>query len=125
TDSEINIEPDGKVYITAPNEDILNTILERINQLLAEPEEGKIYEGVVTELKEFGALVQILPNYVGLLHISQIADKYIKDIRKELHVGDKVKVKVIKIEDDGKIQLSKKAVDGGNNNSKKEVPGEK
>jgi polyribonucleotide nucleotidyltransferase len=117
TDSEINIEPDGKVYITAPNENILNTILERINQLLAEPEEGKVYEGVVVDLKDFGALVQILPNYVGLLHISQISDKFIKDIRKELHIGDKVKVKVLKIEDDGKIQLSKKAVDGEKKNN--------
>jgi len=117
TDSEINIEPDGKVYITAPNENILNTILERINQLLAEPEEGKVYDGVVVDLKDFGALVQILPNYVGLLHISQISDKFIKDIRKELHIGDKVKVKVLKIEDDGKIQLSKKAVDGEKKNN--------
>jgi predicted RNA-binding protein with RPS1 domain len=48
------------------------------------------------------------------LHISQISDKFIKDIRKELHIGEKVKVKVIKIEEDGKIQLSKKAVTGGN-----------
>lgn len=111
TDSEINIDPDGKVYITAPNEKILETILGRINELLAEPEEGKIYDGVVVEVKDFGALVQILPNYIGLLHISQISDKYVKDIKKEIHVGDKVRVKVLKIENDGKIVLSKKALE--------------
>lgn len=108
TDSEINIEPDGKVFIAAPNEEIGKDILDKINSLLAEPEVGKIYEGRVVELKDFGALVQILPNYVGLLHISQISDKFIKDIRKELQVGEKVVVKVTKIEDDGKIQLTRK-----------------
>jgi len=111
TDSEINIDPDGKVYITAPNEKVLQTILDRINELLAEPEEGKVYDGVVVEVKDFGALVQILPNYIGLLHISQISDKYVKDIKKEIHIGDKVRVKVLKIENDGKIVLSKKALE--------------
>ncbi len=112
TNSEINIESDGKVFITAPDEKTLNTIVLRINELIAEPEEGKIYDGVVVELKDFGALVQILPNYVGLLHISQISDKYIKDIRKELHVGEKIKVKVVKIDDEGKIQLSARLIKG-------------
>jgi len=112
TNSEINIESDGKVFITAPDEKTLNTIVLRINELIAEPEEGKIYDGVVVELKDFGALVQILPNYVGLLHISQISDKYIKDIRKELHVGEKIKVKVVKIDDEGKIQLSARSIKG-------------
>ncbi len=117
TESEINIEPDGKVYITATNEKIGAEIMDKINELLAEPEVGKIYEGSVVELKDFGALVQILPNYVGLLHISQISDKFVKDIRKELHVGEKVLVKVMKIEDDGKIQLTKKFGDKNNNNN--------
>lgn len=120
TESEINIEPDGKVYITASNEKIGAEILDKINELLAEPEVGKIYEGSVVELKDFGALVQILPNYVGLLHISQISDKFVKDIRKELHVGEKVLVKVMKIEDDGKIQLTKKFGNRNNNNNREE-----
>lgn len=120
TESEINIEPDGKVYITASNEKIGAEILDKINELLAEPEVGKIYEGSVVELKDFGALVQILPNYVGLLHISQISDKFVKDIRKELHVGEKVLVKVMKIEDDGKIQLTKKFGNRNNNNIREE-----
>ena len=108
SDSEINIEPDGKVYIAAPNEEIGRAIEQKVLDLVAEPEEGKIYHGVVVDVKDFGALVQILPNYVGLLHISQISDKFVKDIRKEVHTGDKFDVKVVKVEDDGKIQLTRK-----------------
>lgn len=113
TNSEINIESDGKIFITAPDEKTLNTIVSKISDLIAEPEEGKIYEGVIVELKDFGALVQILPNYIGLLHISQVSDKYIKDIRKELHVGEKIKVKVVKIDEEGKIQLSARSIKVG------------
>lgn len=120
TDSEINIEPDGKVYIAAPNEKIGADIVYKVNELLAEPEVGKIYEGTIVELKDFGALVQILTNYIGLLHISQVSDKFVKDIRKELHVGEKVMVKVIKVEEDGKIQLTRKFGDKRNSNNEKE-----
>jgi len=114
TEAEINIEADGKVYIAAPDEEIGAAILSKINELTQEPEVGKVYEGSIVELKDFGALVQILPNYVGLLHISQISDRFVKDIRKELHVGEKVTVKVMKVEDDGKIQLTKK-IDNNSN----------
>jgi polyribonucleotide nucleotidyltransferase len=115
TDSEINIEPDGKVYIAAPNEEIGREIEQKVLDIVAEPEEGKIYNGVVVDIKDFGAIVQILPNYSGLLHISQISEKYVKDIRKEVHIGDKFDVKVMKVEDDGKIQLTKKF---NNNNNR-------
>ncbi len=108
TGSEINIEPDGQVFITTPDEETGAKIIDKINSLITEPEEGKIYNGVVKEIKDFGAIVQILPNYSGLLHVSQISDKYVKDIRKEVHIGDKVVVKVLKVEGDGKIQLTKK-----------------
>jgi polyribonucleotide nucleotidyltransferase len=108
TDSEINIEPDGKVYIAAQSEDIGREIEQKVLDLVAEPEVGKIYHGIVVDVRDFGALVQILPNYVGLLHISQVSEKFVKDIRKEVHIGDKFEVKVMKVEDDGKIQLTRK-----------------
>jgi len=108
TDSEINIEPDGKVYIAASSEELGRDIKQKILDLVAEPEVGKIYHGVVVDVRDFGALVQILPNYVGLLHISQFSDKFVKDIRKEVRTGDKFNVKVMKVEDDGKIQLTRK-----------------
>ncbi|NCQ52584.1 MAG: polyribonucleotide nucleotidyltransferase, partial [Caldiserica bacterium] len=66
TDSEINIEPDGKVYIAASSEELGRDIKQKILGLVAEPEVGKIYHGVVVDVRDFGALVQILPNYVGL-----------------------------------------------------------
>lgn len=116
TDSEINIEPDGKVYIAASSEELGRDIEQKILDLVAEPEVGKIYHGVVVDVRDFGALVQILPNYVGLLHISQFSDKFVKDIRKEVRTGDKFDVKVMKLEDDGKIQLTRKFV---NNDSQK------
>ncbi|MGB9695062.1 MAG: polyribonucleotide nucleotidyltransferase [Caldisericaceae bacterium] len=107
TGSEVNIEPDGEVFVATPDEEIGKMIVDKINALIAEPEEGKIYNGVVTDVRDFGAIVQILPNYTGLLHVSQISDKYVKDVRKEIHIGDKVVVKVLKLEPDGKIQLTK------------------
>jgi polyribonucleotide nucleotidyltransferase len=116
TDSEINIEPDGKVYIAASSEELGRDIEQKILDLVAEPEVGKIYHGVVVDVRDFGALVQILPNYVGLLHISQFSDKFVKDIRKEVRTGDKFNVKVMKVEDDGKIQLTRKFA---NNDSQK------
>lgn len=116
TDSEINIEPDGKVYIAASSEELGRDIKQKILGLVAEPEVGKIYHGVVVDVRDFGALVQILPNYVGLLHVSQISDKFVKDIRKEVRTGDKFDVKVMKVEDDGKMQLTRKFA---NNDSQK------
>ena len=121
TDSEINIEPDGKVYIAASSEELGRDIKQKILGLVAEPEVGKIYHGVVVDVRDFGALVQILPNYVGLLHVSQISDKFVKDIRKEVRTGDKFDVKVMKVEDDGKIQLTRKFANNDSQKKNKEV----
>ena len=121
TDSDINIEPDGKVFISAPNEEIGNKLKEKILALVEEPEVGKVYLGKVVEIRDFGAFVQILPNSVGLLHVSQISDKYIKDIHKELHVGDEFLVKVMKVDENGKIQLTKKGVKQTKTHGKKQI----
>lgn len=120
TDSEINIEPDGKVYIAASSEELGRDIKQKILGLVAEPEVGKIYHGVVVDVRDFGALVQILPNYVGLLHVSQISDKFVKDIRKEVRTGDKFDVKVMKVEDDGKMQLTRKFANNDSQEKNKE-----
>ncbi|MCX6087941.1 MAG: polyribonucleotide nucleotidyltransferase [Caldiserica bacterium] len=120
TDSEISIEPDGKVYIAASSEELGRDIKQKILGLVAEPEVGKIYHGVVVDVRDFGALVQILPNYVGLLHVSQISDKFVKDIRKEVRTGDKFDVKVMKVEDDGKMQLTRKFANNDSQEKNKE-----
>lgn len=119
TDADINIEPDGKVFISAPNEEIGNMLKDKVLALVEEPEVGKVYIGKVVEIRDFGAFVQILPSYVGLLHVSQISDRYIRDIRKEVHVGDEFPVKVMKIDENGKIQLTKKGVEKKDNGRKK------
>jgi len=111
TESDVNIEPDGTVYISAPDGEIGEQIRAQIIGLLEEPEVNKIYTGKVVDIKDFGAFVQILPNSVGLLHVSQLSDKFVKDIRKEIKVGDEVKVRVMKVEGNGKIQLTRKGLE--------------
>ena len=111
TESDINIQPDGKVYISAPNMEIGENIRKKIKALLEEPEVGKIYTGKIVEIRDFGAFVQILPNTVGLLHISQLSNKFVKDITKEVHVGEELTVKVTKIDENGKVQLTRKGIE--------------
>ncbi len=119
TESDVNIEPDGTVYISAPDGEIGERIRAQIIGLLEEPEANKIYTGKVVDIKNFGAFVQILPNSVGLLHVSQLSDKFVKDINKEIKVGDEIKVRVMKVEDNGKIQLTRKGLEE-NSSQKKE-----
>jgi len=111
TESDVNIEPDGTVYISAPDGEIGEQIRAQIIGLLEEPEANKIYTGKVVDIKNFGAFVQILPNSVGLLHVSQLSDKFVKDINKEIKIGDEIRVKVMKVEDNGKIQLTRKGLE--------------
>jgi polyribonucleotide nucleotidyltransferase len=111
TEADINIEADGTVYVSAPDTEIGEQIKAQIIGLLEEPEANKIYTGKVVDIKDFGAFVQILPNSVGLLHVSQLSDKFVKDIKKEIKVGDEVKVRVMKVEPNGKIQLTRKGLE--------------
>ncbi len=107
----IEVEDDGTVKIAAVNKASSDAALKRIKEITAEPEMGQIYEGVVKSILNFGAFVEILPGKDGLLHISEIAPHRIQSVEDVLKVGDVVKVKVIGINGDGKIRLSKKAVD--------------
>ena len=81
--------------------------------ITAEAEEGKIYDGTVTGVKDFGAFVEILPGKDGLLHISEIAHHRIEKVEDVMAVGDKLKVKVIDVSNDGKVRLSKKVLEEG------------
>ena len=83
--------------------------IEQIKAITAEAEVGKIYRGKVVGIKEFGAFVEILPDKDGLLHISEIADYRVKNVEDVLKMGDEVWVKVLGIDDRGKIKLSRKA----------------
>jgi polyribonucleotide nucleotidyltransferase len=94
-----------------------------ILDLTAEAELGKIYTGKVVRVEEYGAFVEIMPNLVGLLHISEVAPYRIKSIHDVLHLGDTVTVKVVNIDPaDNKIRLSKKACEEGGGENPDSTP---
>lgn len=104
---DINIDDDGTINIASPNKENAARCKEHIKKMTATPEVGEIYDGVVTKIMDFGAFVEILPGKEGLLHISQIDSKRVEKVSDYLKQGDKVTVKLIKIEN-GKYSLSRK-----------------
>jgi polyribonucleotide nucleotidyltransferase len=106
TGAEVNIEDDGLVTVAGTDAEKIKKALDWIKSLVEEPEVGKIYEGTVVTIKDFGAFVNILPGIDGMLHISQIREgKRLKSVDEVLKVGDKVKVRLVAI-DHGKLSLS-------------------
>jgi polyribonucleotide nucleotidyltransferase len=109
TGAKIDVENDGRVNVAAVDEASANKALKIIKDMMAEAELNKTYLGKVVRLADFGAFVEIFPGTDGLLHISEVAEHRIRDIRDELKEGDQLLVKVISI-DGNKIRLSRKAV---------------
>ena len=109
TGVKIDVEDDGKVNIASSDEASANKAIQMISELTAVAEMGKTYLGKVVRLVEFGAFVEIFPGTDGLLHISEVAEHRIKNIRDELKEGDQVLVKVVAMEGN-KIRLSRKAL---------------
>ena len=107
----IEVEDDGTVKIAAVDKRSSDIALRRIEEITAEPEVGRIYEGVVRSIVTFGAFIEILPGKDGLLHISEIAHRRIERVEDVLKLGDVVRVKVIEVNGDGKVRLSKKVLD--------------
>ncbi|MCH7972884.1 MAG: polyribonucleotide nucleotidyltransferase [Bacteroidetes bacterium] len=106
---DITIEDDGTVTIASPDKDGANKCKEYIKAMTASPEVGKIYDGKVIKIMDFGAFVEIIPGKEGLLHISQIDNKRVNKVTDYLKEGDQVKVKLLKIEN-GKFSLSRKVL---------------
>ncbi len=109
TGAKIEIDDTGKIDIASVDEASAKKAMEIIEEITAEAELGKIYVGKVVRVVNFGAFVEILPGTEGLLHISEIADYRIRDIQKEFKHGDEILVKVIDIDNEGRIKLSRKA----------------
>jgi polyribonucleotide nucleotidyltransferase len=109
TGVKIDVMDDGKVHVFANDGGSAESALQMIRDVTASAEVGKTYLGKVVRLAEFGAFVEIFPGTDGLLHISEIAEQRIKDVRDELKLGDQVLVKVLAIEGN-KIRLSRKAI---------------
>jgi polyribonucleotide nucleotidyltransferase len=107
--AKIDIEDDGSVFIASVDQKAGEMAKKIILQLIEEAEIGKIYMGKVRRITPFGAFVEILPGQDGLLHISEIDTHRIKQVEDVLSLGDEVKVKVIGIDSEGKIKLSRKA----------------
>ena len=108
--SEINIEDDGKVTIASLSEESAAIAKGMIETLTQVPEIGKIYDGVVKSVKDFGAFVEIFPGKEGLLHISEIDQKRVNNIHDVIKYGMKVKVKLLAIDEVGKLKLSRKVL---------------
>jgi len=106
---KIDVEDSGKVNVASNDEASANKALQIIRDLTATAEVGKTYLGKVTRLADFGAFVEIIPGTEGLLHISEVAEHRIKDVRDELKEGDQVLVKVLAVEGN-RIRLSRKAI---------------
>ncbi len=109
TGVKIDVEDSGKVNVASNDEASANKALQIIRDLTASAEVGKTYLGKVTRLADFGAFVEIIPGTEGLLHISEVAEHRIKDVRDELKEGDQVLVKVLAVEGN-RIRLSRKAI---------------
>ncbi|OHC65164.1 MAG: polyribonucleotide nucleotidyltransferase [Rhodocyclales bacterium GWA2_65_19] len=106
----IDIEDDGSITISSVNADAAQVAKKRIEDITAEVEVGRIYEGTVLRLLDFGAIVSLLPGKDGLLHISQIANERVNAVADYLKEGQVVKVKVIETDDKGRVRLSMKAI---------------
>ena len=89
--------------------------MDMVKAIVEEPEIGRVYDGVVRRVVPFGAFVEILPGKDGLLHISELENRRVAKVEDVVNEGDKVQVKVINIDDDGKVRLSRKALLAGKN----------
>ena len=108
TGVEIDIEDDGTVYILADDQESGEEARKMVENLTKEAVVGEIYEGTVKNIMDFGAFVEILPGKEGLVHVSEISDDYVKEVSDVLSEGDKIQVKLTEIDDQNRLNLSRK-----------------
>ncbi len=116
-DVEIDIADEGLVTITAPDQEKGKKAQDWVNQITYIPEVGEEFEGEVVRIMDFGAFVEFLPGKDGLVHISELSNEHVKRVEDVVKVGDKIKVKLIKRDDQGRYNLSHKAMLGGGGKS--------
>lgn len=110
TGVKIDIEENGLVRIASPNADAIQEAIKMVRQYAAEAKIGEVYIGTVKRIADFGAFVEIMPGIIGLVHISQLDTKRVRSVVDVVKVGQQIKVKVIEIDEYGRIRLSRKAV---------------
>ena len=108
TGTKIDVQDDGTVTVASTDEAGSRKAIDMIQGIVAEVEVGRIYKGTVRRVMDFGAFVEILPGTDGLVHISQIADDHVRQVRDVLNEGDELMVKVLDVDRQGKIRLSRK-----------------
>jgi polyribonucleotide nucleotidyltransferase len=108
TGAVIDVEDDGTVNVSSSDPEAVKKALEIIKGLTTEPEVGAIYKGIVKRVADFGAFIEILPNTDGLCHISELAHHRVARVEDEVNEGDEVEVKVLSVDRDGKIRLSRR-----------------
>ena len=111
TGAKINVEDDGTVTIASSDPEAIRDARKRIDDIIAEPEVGVIYDGKVVKTVDFGAFVNFIGNRDGLVHISELTDGRVAKVTDVINEGDMVKVKVLAIDDRGKVRLSMRVVD--------------
>ncbi len=110
TGAKIDVDDSGKVFVAAVNSESAQKAIDMIEGIVAVAEVGKVYTGKVTRLMNFGAFVEILPGKEGLVHISQLSTERVEKVEDVVSVGDEIAVKVVEIDQKGRINLSRKAV---------------
>ncbi len=113
TGASIDVEDDGHVYIASTDAAGAEAAKAEIEGLTAEAEVGKIYTGNVVSITDFGAFIEILPGQDGLCHVSELSREYVKNVSDVVSVGDSLEVKVINVDDQGRIKLSRKVLMAG------------
>ena len=106
--AQIDVEDDGTVSIFATDREAMEIAEREVNLIAVDPQEGMIYHGTVTGIKEFGAFVEILPGRDGLVHVSELADSRVNSVEDVCHIGDKMWVKCIGVDDRGRVRLSRR-----------------
>jgi polyribonucleotide nucleotidyltransferase len=110
TGAKIDVDDDGTVSISSLDSAAAEAARNKVEALCEEVKVGKVYEGKVTSIKDFGAFIEIVPGRDGLCHISELDDKYVGRVEDVVKMGDKIRVKVIAIDDHDRVKLSRKAL---------------
>lgn len=111
TGAEIDIKDDGLITVASPNGEHIQKAIDWIKSLTEEPEVGRVYDGKVVSIKDFGAFVNIMPGIDGMVHISQLSDKRVEKVEDVLSEGQEVKVKLTAIDERGRLSLTMKDVE--------------
>jgi polyribonucleotide nucleotidyltransferase len=109
TGARVEVEDDGTVTVSCVDAGAAEKARDIIESLTAEVTVGRIYEGKVVSVKDFGAFIEIMPGQDGMCHVSELSDKYVKNVTDAVKLGDVVRVKVIAVDDQGRVKLSRKA----------------